>query len=50
MQNPPKRYRIVDVQVLMELLGFTQFEQHQHTRAKWVEAELERCLQGRESA
>ena len=48
VQNPPKRYRIVDVQALMELLGFTQFEQHQHTRAKWVEAALERGLQRQE--
>ncbi len=38
--SPPHRYRIIDVQALMELLGFENFEQHQHARANWVDAAL----------
>ncbi len=34
----------------MELVGCTQFKQHQHARAEWVDAELERGPQGRDSS
>ncbi len=38
----------MDVQALMELVGLTTLEQHQHARAKWVDAALECGLRGRD--
>ncbi len=49
VQNPPKRYRVINVQALMELVGFEKLEQHQLARANWVDAALERGLPGRDS-
>ncbi len=49
VQKPPKRYRIIDVLALLELLGFEELEQHQRARANWVDAALEGGVAGRDS-
>ena len=49
VQNPPKRYGIIDFPVLMELLGFSDLSQLQSTRAQWVEEALQGDNQQRES-
>ncbi len=36
IQNPPKRYRIINLPILMALLGFSKLAELQLTRAKWV--------------
>jgi len=41
IQNPPRRYAIVDVQVLMELLGLNELGKLQQARAEWVKSQLE---------
>ena len=48
VQDPPKRYGIIDLPVLMELLDFSDLAQLQRTRAQWVEEALGE-VQGRES-
>ena len=48
VQNPPKRYGIIDLPVLMELLDFSDLAQLQRTRAQWVEEALGE-VRGRES-
>lgn len=50
VQNPPNRYRVIDVQALIELVGLRELEQHQLARANWVDAALDRGLEGRDSA
>ena len=48
VQYPPKRYGIINLPVLMELLGSSELSQLQRTRAKWVEEAL-KVNQRRES-
>ncbi len=40
IQNPPQRYGLVNVPVLMELLGLGEIEQLQQVRAQWAESLL----------
>ena len=40
VQNPPKRYGIIALPVLMELLGSSDLAQLQRTRTQWVEEAL----------
>ncbi len=47
---PPKRYRIIDVPGLMELMSLAELEQLQQARAQWVDGALERGLQGRDGS
>ena len=42
VQDPPQRYRVVDTQVLAELLGFCEMKQMQRARACWIDEAL-RC-------
>ena len=48
VQKPPKRYRIIDLLALLELLGFEDLEPHQRARANWVDAALEPGVEGRD--
>ena len=48
IQDPPKRYGINDLPVLMDLLGFSDLRQLQRTHAQWVEEALQANLQRRE--
>ena len=48
IQDPPKRYGIIDLPVLMDLLGFSDLWQLQRTHAQWVEEALQADLQQRE--
>jgi len=45
IQNPPRRYGIVNVQVLMELLGLDDLEKLQQARAQWTESQLNNVSQ-----
>ena len=49
IQPPPKRYRVINVQALMDLVDFEELDQHQLARANWADAALERGLPGRDS-
>jgi putative transposase len=42
IQQPPKRYRIIDLQCLMELAGFSDIEKLQHHHRHWLIDELAR--------
>jgi len=44
-QNPPSRYGIVNVQVLMELLGLDDLEKLKQARAQWAESQLNKVSQ-----
>ena len=44
------RYRVIDVQALLELVGSRDIEEHQLARANGVDAALERGLTGRDGA
>ncbi len=46
VQRPPKRYRVVDMQGILGLLGVRTSEQYQRARANWVDAALQRGLEG----
>ncbi len=39
-QIPPKRYRVINVQALMQLQGFKELAQYQRACATWVDAAL----------
>jgi putative transposase len=41
IQNPPKRYAVVDCQELTALCGFVDFESFQRAHRQWVEQALE---------
>jgi putative transposase len=45
MQNPPRRYGIVNVPVLMNLLGLDALKKLQEARAEWIESQLGRVNQ-----
>ena len=47
IQHPPKRYGIIDVAVLMDLLGIGDLQELQRTCAQWVEEALRADLQQR---
>lgn len=40
IQNPPRRYRIIDIDRLTKLLGFTNLHDFQSAHKRWVEASL----------
>jgi REP element-mobilizing transposase RayT len=40
IQNPPKRHRIIDIDRLTKLLGFTNLHDFQSAHKRWVEASL----------
>ena len=44
IQNPPKRYAIIDVQSLSELSGFADLRDFQRAHREWVERGLENGL------
>ena len=48
IQNPPKRYSIIDLQSLSELSGFADPRDFQSARREWVEQELENGLASRD--
>ena len=48
IQNPPKRYGLIDIPVLIDLLGLRNLAQLQRTRAQWVEEALKAKDQQRE--
>ncbi len=39
-QNPPKRYRIIDLDSLTRLLGFENLQDFQSAHKRWIEASL----------
>jgi len=41
IQNPPKRYRIIDHETLCELSGIRSFEEYQLTHREWVSDSLQ---------
>jgi putative transposase len=49
VQDPPKRYGIIDLPVLMDLLGLSDLAQLQRTRAQWVEEALQTNIHRREA-
>ena len=49
IQDPPKRYRIIDSVVLMELFGVAKWSELQRTHAQWVETGLARGGLARQS-
>jgi putative transposase len=48
IQNPPKRYAIIDVQSLCELSGFADLRDFQSAHREWVEQGLENGLSVRD--
>jgi putative transposase len=48
IQDPPRRYRITDVPVLMDLLGIRDLPNLQRTRRQWVEEALQTDRKQRE--
>jgi REP element-mobilizing transposase RayT len=46
IQNPPRRYGIVNVPALMELLGLDELKKLQEARAQWVESQFNNASQG----
>jgi putative transposase len=49
IQNPPYRYRIIDLDSLIRLLGFNDLQELQSTHNRWVEATLQTPESGREN-
>ncbi len=49
IQNPPRRYRIIDIDRLTKLLGFTNLHDFQSAHKRWVEASLTGDKSERES-
>ena len=49
IQNPPRRYRILDLAGLARLMGFTELIDMQAAHKKWVEASLRMDVPERES-
>jgi hypothetical protein len=48
IQEPPKRYAIIDLQSLSELSGFTDLRDFQRAHRQWVEQALEHGLTRRD--
>jgi len=49
IQDPPRRYRVIDLDSLIGLLGFTDLQKLQSAHKKWIEASLQIAEPGRES-
>jgi putative transposase len=49
IQDPPNRYRIIDLDSLVRLMGFTDLQSFQSAHKRWVEASLQVGEFGRES-
>jgi REP element-mobilizing transposase RayT len=49
IQDPPSRYRTIDLDMLTKLMGFTEFPEFQSAHKKWVEASLQVNASKRES-
>jgi putative transposase len=49
IQAPPRRYRIIDLDSLVSLLGFTELKDLQLAHKRWIEASLQVQESGRES-
>ena len=48
-QNPPSRYRTIDLDILVSLTGFTDLQAFQSAHKRWVEASLQVDESKRES-
>ena len=48
IQDPPRRYRIIDLDNLLRLLGFTDLHEFQLAHKKWIEAFLQQDQPERE--
>ncbi len=49
IQDPPRRYRTIDLDNLVRLLGFTDLQDLQSSHKRWIEASLRMDESGRES-
>lgn len=48
IQNPPKRYGIIDLRVLSSLCGFSEVGEFQHAHRRWIDDSLTRERTARE--
>ena len=49
IQDPPRRYRIIDLDCLVRLMGFTDLQDFQAAHKRWIEASLQGDEPERES-
>ena len=49
IQDPPRRYRTIDLDILVKLMGFTDLHELQSAHKRWVEASLPMNESKRES-
>jgi putative transposase len=47
-QQPPERYRVVDLLALSKLCGFDDIREFQKAHREWIEAELSGDIAGRD--
>jgi len=49
IQNPPKRYSIIDLSALLTLTGFASLDALQQTQREWIDSKLENNILQRQS-